>query len=252
MAARHRPLHQGNQDRRQGRAGCRARERARVADGDVDARQLPGFGVPVLQGLLRDARAQGSAAGRRGGGQPSPVLCRCGAARHRHGGTAAGRQHRDLRRSPPAARDRHAVLRRDAVHQPAAGNRPRYRGRRPVARARCGGLGCAGRAAGARRARPAPGLQQGQCAAGAGPDRGRPPYRRAFQRNARCAGRSPVRLRRDARKPGRACRIAAAMPPPRAGAGQQAGRVARRCRARAGTAADRGRRRSRAGAACRP
>ncbi len=40
----------------------------------------PGQRVPAVQGMLRDARPQGGAAGRRGGGEPSPVLCRCGAA----------------------------------------------------------------------------------------------------------------------------------------------------------------------------
>ena len=95
--------------------GRGARERRRLAVGDVHARELPRPGLPHYKDCFVHGGAARGAGGRRGGGQPSSVLRRRDAARRRRGRTAAGLQHGDLRRGAPAAGNGEPVLRREPV-----------------------------------------------------------------------------------------------------------------------------------------
>ena len=142
--------------RRSGRAAGTGRALAGDPAGDFHARQLPGQQLPALSRLPRQPGAARGAGGRRGGHQPPSVLCRSGGARIGHGRAAAQRAHRDLRRGPPAQRDRRAVSRPAALHRPGAGLLPRPAGLRPAAGARPGRLDAAGHRRGARRTRSAP------------------------------------------------------------------------------------------------
>jgi ATP-dependent DNA helicase DinG len=75
----HLGLRQDHADRRQGRMR-RGPENSPVWNSHLDARQLPGPGMPGLQGMLRHA-ARGGDGGRPGRGQSPPVLRRRHAAR---------------------------------------------------------------------------------------------------------------------------------------------------------------------------
>jgi hypothetical protein len=112
------------------RAGGPGRPLAGHPAGDVHARELPGLAVSQVPHLPRQPGAARGAGRRRGGDQPPPVLRRPRGARVGHGGTAAHRARRHLRRGAPAERNRRAVPRRAAGHRPAARRHARHaRGR---------------------------------------------------------------------------------------------------------------------------
>ena len=137
-----------------GTAG-RARERRRVAAGDLDPRQLPRRRMSALHGLLRLQGATRGAGRRRRRRQPPPVPGRPRDARGLDPRFPAGGRHRRARRSASAAFDRRRLLRRHAVARPVARGRTRRAHPRPVARPRRCLLDAADqplRACGARRA----------------------------------------------------------------------------------------------------
>ena len=163
--ARDHALRQAHADRRQGRMHRRARGLAGLARRDLDTRQLPRPGLPAQGRVLRDAGAAQRDGGRRGGGQSPPLLRRRDVARRGHGRAAAGVQRGDLRRGPPAPRDREPVLRRQRVHRPGAGAGARYALRDRGRGARLRGDDRPDPQPGKGRTRPAPGVRAGERAA---------------------------------------------------------------------------------------